>query len=196
MLQGSQFRAVVVGGGPVAARKARALLDGDVQVTVIAPKVVEEIEALVAAGRIRLERRPVHVADVDAADIVVVATDDKGVNRDVVRRASTTRCLLNVADDPDAGNFVTPSVHRSGDVTIAVSTGRAPAAAAAIRVSIGKRIDHRYASAIRALRELREGLFASGRHEDWRRASRELIGDNFCAEVESGALEPRIASWR
>jgi precorrin-2 dehydrogenase / sirohydrochlorin ferrochelatase len=196
MLDGARFSALVVGGGPVAARKTRSLLDGEVQVTVVATAAIEELEALATAGRIRLERRPVQTTDVDSADIVVVATDDPEVNRDVTRVATTLNRLVNVADDPGAGNFVTPSVHRAGDVTVAVSTGRTPAAAAAIRVSIGKRIDHRYAAAIGALRELRERLFAAGRQEDWRRASQELIGESFCADVESGAIAPRIAAWR
>jgi siroheme synthase-like protein len=196
MLQGAQFSAVVVGGGEVAARKTRALLAGEVQVTVVAPKAVEELAGLAAAGRIRWERREVHVTDVQSAHIVVVATDDDAVNRQVARLAATLGGLVNVADDPAAGNFVTPSVHRSGDLTLAVSTGRTPAAAAAIRESLGRRFDQRYAAAIGALRQLRESLFASGRHDDWRRASKELIGEDFCADVESGALEPRIASWR
>ena len=196
MLDGARYTALVVGGGEVAARKTRALLDGEVQVTLVAPRVVDEIEALAAAGRIRWESRVVHDSDIESADIVIAATDDRAVNQQVTKVATSLSRLVNVADDPSAGNFVTPSVHRAGDVVIAVSTGRAPAAAAAIRKTVGARFDHRYARAIGALRTLRESLFAAGRQEDWRRASQELIGDSFCADVESGALEPRIASWR
>lgn len=196
MLDGARFSALVVGGGNVAARKARALLDGNVSVTVIAPEVVEELSALASAGRIRWRARAVQVTDIDPANILVVATDNPVVDREVTEAAMSLGCLVNVAGDPAAGNFVTPSVHRSGDVVIAVSTGRTPAAAAAIRAEVGQQFDHRYARAIGALRELRERLFADGRREDWRRASRELIGESFCAEVESGALEPRIAAWR
>jgi precorrin-2 dehydrogenase / sirohydrochlorin ferrochelatase len=196
MLDGARYSALVVGGGEVAARKTRALLEGAVRVTLVAPLVVGEIEALATAGRIRWENRAVRDSDLESADIVIAATDDRAVNQRVSSLAASLSRLVNVADDPSAGNFVTPSVHRSGDVVIAVSAGRTPAAAAAIRKNVAARFDQRYARAIGALRELRERLFAAGRHEDWRRASRELIGDSFCADVESGLLEPRIASWR
>jgi siroheme synthase-like protein len=196
MLDGARFTAVVVGGGEVAARKTRALLEGGVAVTVIAPRAVDYLSDLAGAGRIRLEAREALDEDVASAGIVIAATDSAEVNRRFARLASARGALVNVADDPGAGNFVTPSVHRAGDLAIAVSTGRAPAAAAAIRARIGATFDHRYAGAIGALRGLRERLFAAGRHEEWRRASQELIGENFCADVESGALEPRIAAWR
>jgi siroheme synthase (precorrin-2 oxidase/ferrochelatase) len=103
---------------------------------------------------------------------------------------------VTVADDPNAGNFVMPSVHRSGDLTISVSAGRAPAVATAIRSVIGRRFDGRYAAAIVKLRELRERLLRAGYRDEWKRASSELIGDDFCESVEQGTLEARIASWR
>jgi siroheme synthase-like protein len=196
MLDGARFSAVVVGGGEVAARKTRALLDGGVQVTVVSPKAVEQLAALAAAGRIRWEVREVRDTDIASAPIVVAATNRVEVNHHVARLVSARGALVNVADDPGAGNFVTPSVHRAGDLTIAVSTGRAPAAAGAIRANIARTFDERYAGAIGSLRALRDRLFAAGRHDDWRRASRELIGESFCADVESGAIEPRIDAWR
>jgi len=196
MLEGERFTAVVVGGGEVAARKTRALLDGGVAVTVVAPTAVDDLTALAAAGRIRWESRELRDTDIASATIVIAATDRVEVNHHVARLVSARGALVNVVDDPPAGNFVTPSVHRSGDLTIAVSTGRTPAAAAAIRANIARDFDARYAAAIGSLRSLRDRLFAAGAHDQWRRASRELIGENFCAEVEDGTLEPRIASWR
>jgi precorrin-2 dehydrogenase / sirohydrochlorin ferrochelatase len=196
MLDGARFTAVVIGGGEVAARKTRALIDGGVQVTVVAPRAVDELSDLAGAGRIRWEAREARDEDVASATIVVAATDSGEVNRRFATIAAARGVLVNVVDDPATGNFVTPSVHRAGDLTIAVSTGRAPAAAAAIRANIGQQFDHRYADAIGALRALRDRLFAAGQHEDWRRASSELIGDNFCADVENGALQPRIVAWR
>lgn len=196
MLDGARFTAVVIGGGEVAARKTRALLEGGVAVTLVSPRAVESLSELAGAGRLRWEEREARDEDVASAGIVIAATDNAEVNQRLARIASTRGALVNVADDPGAGNFVTPSVHRAGDLAIAVSTGRAPGAAAAIRATLGRTFDHRYAGAIGALRALRERLFAAGRHDDWRRASKELIGDSFCADVESGALETRIASWR
>ena len=197
VLDGARFSALVVGGGEVAERKARGLLAGGIAVTIVAPKICDELVTL-AAGHpeLTLVRRPYETADADRATIVVAATDDASVNGAVARDAHARGRLVNVVDDPDAGNFMTPAVHRSGDLTIAVSAGRLPAAAAAIRAAIAERFDSRYGAAIQSLRSLRERLLAGGRREDWRRASRELIVDEFCADVEADRIEGRVSSWR
>ena len=197
MLDGARFNALVVGGGPVAARKAQSLLDGAMTVTVIAPEICPELMELAARQpRLKLLERMYEQSDIAQANIIVAATNDSRVNTVVARDATTRGLLVNVADDPTAGNFITPSVHRSGDITIAVSSGRTPAAAAAIRAEIARRFDGRYETAIRALRGLREKLLGSGRREEWQRASRELITERFCDDVEQGRVEAQVASWR
>jgi precorrin-2 dehydrogenase / sirohydrochlorin ferrochelatase len=196
MLEGARFSAIVVGGGHVAARKVRSLVDGGVNVTIVAPRIAPEIRAMSADERVTLHERAFELTDIKPATIVIAATDDPDLNSRIGANAIAAGCLVNVVDDPRGGNFVTASVHRSGELTIAVSTGRTPAAAAAIRASLGSRFDSRYAKAIVALRTLRERLLRGGKREDWTRASAELIGDEFCAEVEQGTIEARIAAWR
>jgi precorrin-2 dehydrogenase/sirohydrochlorin ferrochelatase len=197
MLSGAGFEALVVGGGAVAERKTRALLEGGVSVTVVAPEMSPGLrQAADGNARLVLLKREYESSDLDRATIVIAATDDATLNRSIGDAAGRRAILVNVADDPDAGNFVTPSVHRSGDLTIAVSSGRTPAAAAAIRAELGRRFDGRYAQAIRSLRTLRDRLLGAGQREDWKRASRELVGDEFCAEVEQGNLEQKVTSWR
>lgn len=197
MLDGARFNALVVGGGAVAARKAKNLLDGGMTVTVIAPEICAELKELVTAqSRLRLVERVYQQSDIADANIIVAATNDARVNTAVARDATTRGLLVNVADDPTAGNFVTPAVHRSGDLTIAVSSGRTPAVAAAVRAELARRFDGRYAAAIRSLRSLREKLLGAGRREEWKRASNELVTDEFCDRVEQGRIEEQVASWR
>ena len=197
MLSGERFAAIVVGGGSVASRKAHRLLEGGVRVTVIAPDICDELTDLAACHPgLSLVKRTYQAPDVDGATIVIAATNDPAVNKAVAAAARERGLLVNVADDPDAGNFVTPSVHRSGDLTIAVSSGRTPAVAAAIRAELGRRFDGRYTKAISALRALRDSLLGTGRRDDWKRASRELISEDFCQDVEQGRVEGRVAEWR
>ena len=197
MLSGSGFTALVVGGGAVAERKTRALLDGGVSVTLVAPEIGAGLSREAAGNqRLVLVKRAYESSDLDGATIVIAATGDASLNRSIAEAAGRRRMLVNVVDDPDAGNFVTPSVHRSGDLTIAVSAGRTPAAAAAIRGELGRRFDGRYAGAIRSLRALRDRLLGAGQREEWQRASRELVGEEFCTEVEQGQLEAKVQSWR
>jgi siroheme synthase (precorrin-2 oxidase/ferrochelatase) len=87
------------------------------------------------------------------------------------------------------------AVHRSGDVTIAVSSGGVPGAAARIRDAIAGRFDGRYERAVSALRGLRSRLLASG-DDKWRDAARRLTGDDFCSSVEDGSFADKVESWR
>jgi siroheme synthase-like protein len=197
MLDASRFNAVIIGGGSVAARKAKGLLEGGASVKLVAPEISEDLLGLAAThSRIHLVKRPYAPSDLATASLVVAATDDSAVNASVARDAIERGLLVNVVDDPAAGNFVTPSVHRSGDLTIAISSGRTPAAAAAIRAELARRFDGRYAAAIGALRMLREKLLGEDRREDWQRASRDLVTETFCDDVEQGRVEDRVASWR
>jgi siroheme synthase-like protein len=198
MLAGAQFNALVVGGGGVAARKTLRLLEGGVKVTVVSAEISDEMADLAAGhgARLTLIKRRYARSDVQSGMIVIAATDDRSINESIGRDARDLGALVNVVDDPDAGNFITPSVHRSGDLTIAVSAGRLPAAAAAIRSEIGRRFDGRYAAAILALRSLRDGLLGAGKRDEWKRASRELIADDFCERVEQGTVKEQVGSWR
>ncbi len=197
MLNAARFTALVVGGGVVAERKTRGLLAGGIRVTVVAPEITPGLaQEATVNSLLAIVNRAYVPGDLDRGTIVIAATSDAALNLAVAEAAGIRGLLVNVVDDPEVGNFVTPSVHRSGDLTIAVSAGRAPAVAAAIRSQLGRRFDGRYASAIAALRGLRDRLLGEGKRDEWQRASRELIGDEFCSEVERGSVESKAASWR
>jgi precorrin-2 dehydrogenase / sirohydrochlorin ferrochelatase len=142
-----------------------------------------------------LAKRPYEVRDLEDVQLVVAATNDPGINAVVARDALARGRLVNVVDDPDAGNFVTCAIHRSGDLTFGVSAGRVPSAAGAIASQLRTRFDGRYERAIASLRALRDRLLGAGRREDWKRASDELIGHEFIADVEAGRIEAKVSSW-
>ena len=128
------WRCVVVGGGPVAARKVRTLLEACGSVTVIAPAVVASIEQLAADGRVALHRRPFAIGDCDGARVVVAATDDADVNELVGSEAARAHALVNRADDADAGDVALGAVARVGAVLVMIATeGVNPAAARWLR---------------------------------------------------------------
>ena len=78
---------------------------------------------------------------------------------------------------------------------VGLAAGRVPAAAGAIAVQLRHRFDDRYAKAIATLRALRDRLLGAGRRADWQRASEEIIGPEFTADVEAGRIEAKVASW-
>lgn len=197
VLDGEAIAALVVGGGRVAERKARALLAAGARVRVVAPNVSDSLrEAASADARCTIVERGYERADIADATLVFAATDQREVNARVAADARLAGLLVNVADDGSLGDFVTPASHDSGALLIAVATGGVPGAAVRIRDAVAERFDDRYADALAQLGKLRSTLLESGDREGWKKAAAVLLDDDFCARVESGALGEELSAWR
>jgi siroheme synthase-like protein len=194
-LHGERISAVVIGGGSVGTRKALALASAGVTVRVVSPVVTAELNEAQRDGRVDVDRREYASHCISTATMVIAATDSRETNARIAVDAHSLGKLVNVSDFPDEGNFHTMALHRSGDVTIAVSAGGVPGAAARIRDAIAERFDGRYERAISALRGLRSRLIADG-DERWRAAAPKLLADDFCTSVEDGSFSERIESWQ
>jgi siroheme synthase-like protein len=194
-LHAERVSAVVIGGGSVGTRKALALAEAGASVQVISPIVSQELEEAEQLRRVTIVRDAYHARHLDHATLVVAATDSREVNAQIAVDANSRGKLVNITDYPDEGNFHTMALHRSGDVTIAVSSGGVPGAAARIRDAIAERFDGRYERAVSALRGLRSRLIADG-DDRWRAAAPKLIGDDFCRSVEDGSITEKVDSWR
>lgn len=112
---------LVVGGGPVAARKMTELLRAQAAVTIIAPSVHASVERLVPA--VAWVPRAFQAGDERGKALVFACTDDPDVNREVAGLCAAALIPCNVADRAEAGTFHVPGVIRKGDVTLTVSTG-------------------------------------------------------------------------
>ena len=194
-LHGERITAVVVGGGSVGTRKALALAEAGASVSVVSPVVSAELEEAARVRKINVIRDSYRADQLDRATLVVAATDSRETNALVASDANARGKLVNITDYPDEGNFHTMALHRSGDVTIAVTAGGVPGAAARIRDAIAERFDGRYERAVSALRGLRSKLIASG-DDRWRDAAPTLIGTDFCHSVEDGSFDQKVDSWR
>lgn len=151
-----ELHAIVIGGGAVAARKVRSLLDAGARVTVIAPQLDVELEELARAERIAAIRRAYQTGDLRDARLVIAATDDAQVNQAVYAEARARGILINVVDDPVHCTFHVPALVRRGNITIAISTGGAsPALAKHLRAQIEKLIGSEYVQLATLLAELR-----------------------------------------
>jgi siroheme synthase-like protein len=163
-------RCVVVGGGPVAARKAAALAEAGAVVEVIAP----EVGAAVRNLGVTVTEREYRKGDLDGAWLAVAATDDPVVNRRVHADGEDARVWVNAADDPEACAFTLPAVLRRGPVAVAVSTGgHSPALAGWLRDRIAEELGPEVGRLAELLSEIRDEVQATGRPTagvDWRRA--------------------------
>lgn len=196
LIEGTALRVLVVGAGKVATRKLMTFADAAARVRVVAPQATDEIRALAEDGRVQWLCRTYVPADIDDAQLVIVATGDRTVNAMVAGDAGAMHRLVNVADAPGDGSFTMMATHRSGELVVGVSAGGVPGAATRIRDVIARRFDGRYARALEALGDLRRSALELGEGERWRAFSRSVLGRHFCRDVEKGTLEERVSSWQ
>ncbi len=157
---------LIVGGGPVAARKARALIECGAAVTVVAPSVCGEMEALESSLH-ALERRPYRQGDASAYRLVVTATGAPEVDGAVFADGEAAGVWVNSADDPAHCSFILPAVHRDGAVTVSVSTGGlSPALASWLRDQLAVLWGEGLGTLAQLLGEGRERLREAGVRSD------------------------------
>ena len=110
---------LVAGGGKVALRKVKGLVEAGAIVTVVAPALEPEFETM----PVTLRRRRFRGGDLKSQALVFAATDDRRVNQSIGRAAAAKAIPCNVADAPAECSFLVPARVRRGDLQIAVSTG-------------------------------------------------------------------------
>ena len=127
-------RCLVVGGGAVAERKAKDLVDCGARVTVVSPVLTPGLGALTASGLVAHRARKFLRSDVRGCAVVIAATGRARIDDAVAAEARRHHALVNVVERPVHCDFISPSVLRRGALQIAVSTGgRSPALAREIR---------------------------------------------------------------
>jgi uroporphyrin-III C-methyltransferase/precorrin-2 dehydrogenase/sirohydrochlorin ferrochelatase len=126
-------RVVVVGGGPVALRRAGALLAARARVTLVSPAAVTALEDLADRGQIEWLARPYERGDLQDAWLAMACTADAAVNSEVLAEADEARIFCLRADDASRASAWMPATGRSGRATVSVHGDRDPHTAAALR---------------------------------------------------------------
>jgi siroheme synthase-like protein len=169
---------LVVGGGPIGARKVKDLAACGAVVTLVAPEISPEAEA---AGAAEIERRPYRAGEAAGFRLVVAATGLPEVDGAVFRDAQAAGVWVNAADDPPHCSFILPAVVRRGPVALMVSTeGTAPALAAWLRDELGEAFGDELAELAARLGAEREALRAAGERRSvaqWRVRVAELAAE-------------------
>lgn len=169
-------RCLVVGGGRVAARKARMLIRAGAVITVVAPVLDQALADAADSGAVTHLRREFRDDDVSDQALVVAATDSNEVNERVAALAGQRGIPVNVADRPELGTCLFPSVVDRRPVTIAVSTGgRSPALARWLREHLETMIPDRFGELADLIGRYREAVkrkypTPAQRHRFWERA--------------------------
>lgn len=126
-------RVLLVGGGEVALRKARLLLRAGATIEVVAREIHPE---LLTAG-VRQLAGEFDPAQLHGARLVIAATDDAELNARVSEAARAAFVPVNVVDDPELSDWITPSIVDRAPVLLAISSsGSAPVLARRLREQI------------------------------------------------------------
>ena len=187
MLDVTDRLVVIIGGGAVAVRKVKTLLDaGATRVRVVAPAFHEQMPA--AVERVGQAYRPEHL---EGAELAFAVTDSAEMNDRIVRDARSRRVPVNRGDEGEvAGDFVVPASFQSGEVVVGVAAG-SPALAVVIRDKLRREVDERHVAMANQMRDLRPIIRNQPALPPARRAMlfRDLATEEaFATLAESGAV--------
>ena len=174
---------LVVGGGAVGTRKVNTLLTCGARVTVISPAPAQQLKKLAEKGSITLRERIYRSADLKDMFLVIGATDDEKLNHQISEDAGQFGILCNIADRPEACNFVLPSIVQRGDLVITISTsGQSPALAKRLRRRIEAQFGEEYADFLLLMGAIRRKLLSKAHEPEAHKAL-------FNQLIDSGLIE-------
>src|SRR6185437_5868564 len=188
-LQLRSARAVIVGGGRVAARKAELLVRSGARVTVVAPHLHDDLRSRYAAGELTHLAESFVPAHLDGAAIVVAATGSRDVNTAVSVAARAQGVPVNVAS---LSTFIFPAIIDRSPVLVAVgSAGQAPVLSRWVREQIEALLPASLGSLARFMgerrRSVQRALGAAARRAFWERIVRGHAGTRLLAGDAPGA---------
>lgn len=150
-------KCVVIGGGRVAERKVRQLLEFGGAVTVIAPEMTAQILTWERAGRLAACKRPFEDSDIEGAALVVAATDQPAVHERIASLCRNRKIPVNVVDVKELCTFFFPAMIKREEVVVAVSTGgTSPALAAKLKRELEDGVPEAYGRASVMMGEYRD----------------------------------------
>ncbi|MES2919063.1 MAG: siroheme synthase CysG [Pseudomonadota bacterium] len=138
-------RCLVVGGGDIALRKASMLMRAGASVHVVAPQIGDALLAKLAESDGSFRVGPYEAQDLAGVALVIAATDDEAVNRQVSADCRARQLPVNVVDNPPLCSFIFPSIVDRSPLVIAVSSaGQSPVLARLLRARLETTIPAAY----------------------------------------------------
>jgi uroporphyrin-III C-methyltransferase/precorrin-2 dehydrogenase/sirohydrochlorin ferrochelatase len=182
---------VIIGGGEVAVRKARALLKAGARLTVVSPEFDETMLALAQTNTITLVEARFAPEHLHGAMLVIAATDNDAVNQAVFESAEAQNIFVNVVDDQPKCSFIFPSIIDRNPITIAISSsGTAPVLARRLREKLETLIPQHIGPLAQLVGSFRDKVKARFTQLSDRRQFWEGVFDSaVVSEVQSGNVD-------
>ena len=182
---------LVVGGGGVGTRKVETLLKCGACVTVVSPEISDRLRTLAESARLTLKSRPCRTEDIEGMFLVIGASDDETLNRQISSDAERRNTLCNIADRPEKCNFILPSILRRDDLVITVSTsGKSPALAKKLRRKLERQFGQEYGDFLKLMGAIRSRLLSQAHEpEAHKPLFEQLIDSNLIALIQEGKTQ-------
>ena len=171
-----QRKVTVIGGGEVACRKVDLLRKAGASITVVSPKIHNHLAALVNSGHIHWKNKTYERSDLEGAYQVWATTDSASLNHQVHKDATEMGIWINVVDDKEYCDFITPSMIDRSPIQVAVSSGGAsPVLVRYIREKLETQLPQNLSLLAKYAGEQRERIKATYSTVDERRKFWELF---------------------
>jgi siroheme synthase-like protein len=158
---------VVIGGGMVAYRKVKALLEFEAKVTVIA---LDFCELITAEDKIIKKQKNYETGDINGAFLVVAATNDPALNQRISAECKERKIPVNVVDIKEECSFIFPAYVKKGDITVGVtSSGKSPIISQKLKKKINEVIPDYLAELVEHLGRTREEVLSTFEEEEKRK---------------------------
>lgn len=146
---------LVVGGGTVALRKAKTLLEFNADVTVVSPKVIDEFKSL----NLKIVRKKFETSDLIDVFLVVTATNNLQLNQDILNICQDKNILCNSATNTNNNGYIFPAVAVQENICVGVTTNaESPYISKLIKSEIQTDILPKYSNALEVSKQYRKTL--------------------------------------
>ena len=165
---------MIIGGGAVAYRKAKVLVEYEADVVIIAPNFLEELEVMGREGKVSLIRKALSVNEVEKnvlenlrkerivkkeIALMICATNDRILNESIAQWCKKSNIPVNVADQKELCTFLFPAVVKKDGVSIGITTsGTSPSAASYLREQVEELVDDEFLLFLEEIGEYRRWL--------------------------------------
>ena len=186
-------KVLIVGGGDVALRKADLLSRAGACITVLAPSICAELQALLSDSKHELIYEHYNKKYMTGSRVIIAATDDETLNHQIHADATTLNIPVNVVDTPHLCDFIFPAIVDRNPIVIGISSnGKAPVLARLLRARLETLIPQGYGKLAKLAGEFRGEVKAkiptlTGRRQFWERAFEGQVSELMFAGNETQA---------
>ena len=186
-------KVLIVGGGDVALRKADLLSRAGASITIVAPDICEELQALLHSNQHELIYENYNKKYMQGARVIIAGTDDEALNHQIHADATELNIPINVVDTPPLCDFIFPAIVDRNPIVIGISSnGKAPVLARLLRARLETLIPQGYGKLAKLAGDFRVEVKTkiptlTGRRQFWERAFEGQVSELMFAGNETQA---------